>query len=224
MKTDYELKDIHPEDISDLLVKVERSFKIKFEDKELMHLSTFGELCDQIINKIQLYNSDDCTSQQAFYKLRDAISSTLQIDKKTISTNFPLADLLPRKSRHLATKKLEETLGFELNILRPPHWITITLTILLFASLIGIFFYWQIGLFGLLLSIAGFWLAGKIGNELDLQTVGQVVEKMKRENYLKSRRNPNTFNKNEIEQILIDWFSNEFDLDKSKLTREATFV
>lgn len=222
--TDYELKDIDSEDISDLLVKVEKSFNIKFGDKELMHISTFGELCDQIINKIQLYNSDDCTSQQTFYKLRDAISSTLQIDKKTISTNFPLADLLPRKSRNLATKKLEETLSFELNILRPPHWITITLTILLFASLVGIFFHWQIGLFGLLLSIAGFWLAGKIGNELDLQTVGQVVEKMKRENYLKTRRNPNTFNKNEIEQILIDWFVNEFDLDKSKLTREATFV
>ena len=51
--TDYELKDIDSEDISDLLVKVEKSFNIKFGDKELMHISTFGELCDQIINKIQ---------------------------------------------------------------------------------------------------------------------------------------------------------------------------
>jgi hypothetical protein len=91
-----------------------------------------------------------------------------------------------------------------------------TLAILFLASLIGIFFNWQIGLIGIVFSIAGLWLANKIGNELDLQTVGQVAEKMTRENYLKSRRNPKTFNKNEIEKVLTDWFSNDLDLDKSK--------
>jgi|SRR5690606_30403182 len=222
--TDYELKNIDPDDISDLLVKVEKSFDIKFGDTELMHISTFGELCDHIANKIQLDNSDDCTSQQAFYKLRDTILSTLQIDNKTISTNYSLADLLPRESRRSRTKKLEKQLGFKLNILRPPHWVTGTLVIILLASLVGLFFNWQIGLSGLVFSIAGFWFANKIGNELDLQTVGQVAEKMTRENYLKSRRNPKTFNKNEIEKVLTDWFSNDLDLDKNKLTREAKFV
>ncbi|WP_237488026.1 acyl carrier protein, partial [Hufsiella arboris] len=214
MTTDYELKNIDPDDISDLLVKVEKSFDIKFGNTELMHISTFGELCDHIANKIQLDNSDDCTTQQAFYKLRDTISSTLQIDNKTISTNSSLADLLPRQSRRASTKKLEKQLGFKLNILRPPHWVTGTLVIILLASLVGLFFNWQIGLSGLLFSIAGCWFANKIGNEFDLQTVGQVAEKMTRENYLKSRRNPKTFNKNEIEKVLTDWFSSDFDLDK----------
>src|SRR5690606_26918969 len=114
--TDYELKNIDPDDISDLLVKVEKSFDIKFGDTELMQILTFGELCDHIANKIQLDNSDDCTSQQAFYKLRDAISSTLQIDNKAISINFSLEDLLPRQIRRSRTKKIEEYLGFKLNI------------------------------------------------------------------------------------------------------------
>lgn len=222
--TDYELKNIDPDDISDLLVKVEKSFDIKFGDTELMHISTFGELCDHIANKIQLDNSDDCTSQQAFYKLRNAISLTLQIDNKTISTNFSLADILPRQSRRSRTKKLEEHLDFKLNILRPPHWVKGTLVIIVLASLVGFFFNWQIGLLGIVFSIAGFWFANKIGNELDLQTVGQVAEKMTRENYLKSRRNPKTFNKKEIEKVLTDWFSNDLDLDKNKLTRETKFV
>lgn len=222
--TDYELKNIDPDDISDLLVKVEKSFDIKFGDTELMHISTFGELCDHIANKIQLDNSDDCTSQQAFYKLRDAISLTLQIDNKSISTNFSLADILPRQSRRSRTRKIEEQLGFKLNILRPPHWVTGTLAVILLASLVGLFFNWQIGLLGLAFSIAGLWLASKIGNELDLQTVGQVAEKMTRENYLKSRRNSKSFNKNEIEKVLTDWFSNDLNLDKSKLTRDAKFV
>lgn len=222
--TDYELKNIDSDDFSDLLVKVEKSFDIKFGDTELIHISTFGELCDHIANKIQLDNSDDCTSQQAFYKLRDAISLTLQIDNKTISTNFLLTDILPRESRRSRTRKLEEQLGFKLNILRPPHWVTGTIGIIFLASFVGLFFKWQLGLLGLSFSIAGLWLANKIGNELALQTVGQVAKKMARENYLKSRRNSNTFNKNEIEKVLIDWFSNDLGLDKNKLTKDAKFV
>ena len=222
--TDYELKDIDSEDIEDLLVKVETSFDIKFVGDELAHITTFGQLCDHITNKIQLDNSDDCTSQQAFYRLRDAISSTLQIDSKTISTNFSLNDILPKQTRRSRTKKLEKHLGFKINILRPPHWVTGTLAIILLASLVGLFFNWQIGLLGLVVSIAGLWFANKIGVELDLQTVGQVAEKMTREHYLKSRRNPKTFNKKEIEKVLTDWFSNYFDIDKSKLTKDAKFV
>lgn len=224
MITDYELKNIDSEDIEDLLVKVETSFDIKFVGNELVHITTFGQLCDHIANKIQLVNSDDCTSQQAFYKLRDAISSTLQIENKTISTDFLFADLLPRQSRRSRIREFEKHLGFKLNILRPPHWVTGTLVVSLLVSLVGLFFNWQIGLLGLVFSIAGLWFANKIGNELDLQTVGQVAKKMTRENYLKSRRNPKTFNKNEIEKVLTDWFSNDLYLDKSKLTREAKFV
>jgi hypothetical protein len=222
--TDYELKNIDPEDIEDLLVKVETSFDIKFVGDELVHITTFGQLCDHVANKIQLDNSNDCTSQQAFYKLRHAISTTFQIDNKTFSTEFSLTDFLPRQSRRSRTKKLENHLGFKLNILRPPHWVTGTLAIILLISLIGLFFNWQIGLSGLVFSFAGLWFSNRLGNELDLQTVGQVAEKMTRENYLKSRRNPKTFNKSEIEKVLTDWFSEAFDLEKNKLTRDTELV
>lgn len=143
---DYELKDIHSEDIEDLLIKVEASFDIKFGDTELMHITTFGQLCGHIADKIQLDNSNDCTSQQAFYKLRDAISTTLQIDNQVISTDSSLADLLPRQSRRSKTKKLEKYLGFKLNILRPSYWVVRTFLILFLASSVGLLFNWQIGL------------------------------------------------------------------------------
>lgn len=220
---EYELKNCDPEDISDFLVKVETSFDIKFVGDELIHITTFGQLCDHITNKIQLDNSDDCTSQQAFYKLRDAISSTLQIDSKTISIDFLLIDILPKQNRRSRIKKLEKHLGFKINILRPPHWVIGTLATIFLASLVRLFFNWQIGLSGLLLSVVGLWFANKTGNELDLQTVGEVAEKMTRENYLKSRRNPKTFNKREIEKVLTEWFRYDFDINKSKLTREAKF-
>lgn len=224
MKTDYELKNIDSEDIDNLLAKVESSFDIKFVGDELVRITTFGQLCDHITNKIQLDNSEDCTSQQAFYKLRDAISKTLQIDSKTITIDFPITDLLPRKNRRSKIKIMEAHLGFKLNILRPPYWLTRILVIVFLASIVGLFFNWKIGISGLAFAVTGLWLANKIGNELDLQTLGQIAEKMTRENYLKSRRNPNSFNKNEIEKVLTDLFSNDLDLDKSKLTRDAKFV
>jgi acyl carrier protein len=222
--TDYELKNIDSEDIDDLLVKMEKSFGIEFSVNELTYISTFGQLCDHVSNKIKLANVNDCTSQQAFYKLCNAISTEFQIDKNTISTNFLLVNVLPRHSRRLRTKKIEKNLGFKLNILRPPHWVTVMITFLLITSFVGLFINWRIGLLVFVFSIILLWFAGKIGNELDLQTVGQVAEKMTRENYLKSRRNTKSFNKSEIEKVLIDWFSNDLDLDKSKLTREAKFV
>lgn len=220
---EYELINTGPEEIEDLLKKVETSFSIRFFDNELTHVTTFGQLCDHITNKIQLDNAEDCTSQQAFYKLRDAISTLFQIDNKTISPGFPLREILPRQARRLRIAMLEKHLRFKLNILRPPHWLTITLAIILLASMIGLFVNWQIGLSALLFSIGGLWFADKIGNELDLETIGQVAEKIKRENYLKSRRNPNTYNKKEIGKVLMDMFSNDLGLDKSKLNGEAAF-
>ncbi|MCU0350423.1 MAG: hypothetical protein MUF43_06265 [Flavobacterium sp.] len=218
---DFELKNIDSEDIEDLLVKVETSFNIQFVGNELAYITTFGQLCNHITNKIQLDHSNDCTSQQAFYKLREAISSTLQINNKTISTDSTLVDLFPRKSRRSRIKKLEEHLGFKINILSPPSWLVAPLLIIFLVSIFGLFFSQQIGFLGIGFSIAGFWIAHKIGNELDLQTVGQVAEKMTREHYLKSRRNPQTFNKKEVERLLTEWFSDDLDLDKSQFTREA---
>ena len=64
-------------------------------------------------------------------------------------------------------------------------------------------------------------VVNKIGNELDLQTVGQVAEKMTSAHYLKSRRDMNTFNKNEIEKVLVGLFGRYFEIGRSKLTKDA---
>ena len=54
-------------------------------------------------------------------------------------------------------------------------------------------------------------------------TFGELAVKMTRNNYLKSRRNSNSINKNEIENILTAWFIDDFDLDETKLNRQSQF-
>src|SRR3990170_6216426 len=104
--TDCELRNVDPEDVEDLLVEIATSFNIRFVGKELVHIKTFGQFCDHITDKIQLVDSDTCTSQQAFYKLRNAIVSTLHIDRTAITTDLLLIDFLPRQTRRSRTKKL----------------------------------------------------------------------------------------------------------------------
>jgi divalent metal cation (Fe/Co/Zn/Cd) transporter len=222
--TDEELKSTDPEDIEYLLLKVESSLGIKLVENELGHIKTFGEFCDYIADKIQLNNSNDCTTQQAFYKLRSAVETTLQLDRNEIIPNLELTELLPRKNRKTLVKNLESKLDFRLDILSPPDWIVSTLVVLLLCSLVGLFIKWQFGLLGLVISIFGFWISAKLGNELNFQTLGQIAEKMTRDNYLKARRNSKTFNKYEIEKVLTDLFATDLALDKSLLTRDSTFA
>lgn len=224
MKKVYELRNIDSLDITDLLFKVEKSFDITFANNELMHISNFGEFCDHITNKIELVNSEDCTSQQAFYKLRNAISTTLQIDSKIITTDLLISRILSKNNRRLKIAEIENHLGFQLNLLRPPHWVTTTLFIIFLMSFVGLFFDWKYTLLGLIISLGGFRIANKFGNEFDVPTIGSLVQKMARENYLKSRRDSDTINKKEIEKLLIEWFSLELGIDRVALTREAAFV
>lgn len=224
MQEDYTLQNTDPEDIEDLLIKVETSFDIKFVENELAHIKTFGEMCDHITNKIQLESFNDCTTQQAFYKLRDGIAAISSYKNLDLKIDTKLFNVFPRKSRKMQIQELEEHLDMKLNLLSPPSWVTITLVILLFGSIGMLFFKFLWGVSGVLISMIGFNISAKIGNELDIQTIGELAQKITRDNYLKTRRKPNTFNRNEIENILRDLFAKELCLDKSTLTRDATFA
>jgi hypothetical protein len=222
--TTIELKNIDSEDISDVLRKVEKSFGFQFGDTELQDVKTFGELCDIITSKVQGDNSDDCTTQQAFYKLRDAIAATLCIDKGSLTVDTKLQELFPRRQRRRQIKAVERLLGFKTKVLRPKHWLTTTLALILIASLVGLFISWQAGLAGLVFSFAALSISNKLGNEFDVTTVGQLAEKITRENYRQVRRNPTTVNQKEVAKKVKELFMTDLDLKEELLTRQATFV
>lgn len=220
----HELKNSDPGDIDDLLGKVETSFDMHFADNELAHIETFGELCDHIANKIQLINSNECTTQQAFYKIREAISNILKSDKSTIDTKTSLSIIFPKQTRKRQIRELYKELNINLNLLRPHHFFTSILIAALLISLLVIFFDWKFGLSIFGATIIASIISARLGNELGELTVGDIAKQITREHYTLIRRNPNTFNKNEIEGILKDMFAHGLGLDKSELRRDATFI
>jgi hypothetical protein len=218
-----ELKNIDPEDISDVLLKIEKSFDFKFGNNELKDIKTFGELCDVIVKKLPCANVNDCTSQQGFYKLRNALAKTLQIDRGSISLDTDLHEIFPRRHRGRQISVLESELGLRLNLLRPKGWITNSLVLMLLGSVVSVFINWQAGIAGLVFSISGLIFSNKLGKELNQQKLGELAAKISRENYLAVRRNPSTFNRSEVVRTVTELFSKDLALDRSLLTRETTF-
>src|SRR5690349_9194542 len=87
-KTDdaYKLENVDVEDLSDVLLQIEKRFQIRFSDTAFKDAKTFGDICDVVQNNITLPHVDDCTTQQAFYKVRKAL---------TVSCNMPTSGIEP---------------------------------------------------------------------------------------------------------------------------------
>ena len=219
---DIKLENIDPEDIGDILVRLEKSFGIKYSDTAFKKAKTFGDICEVIERYINLEHQDTCTTQQAFYKVRNAISQTLQIDERSIGLATELKDLFPRKYRRRNIKRLQQQLGIKLDILRMKEWLIWTVFAGFVFSFIAFFFDWRIALSG----IAFFCLFSKAASlsskELEILTVQQLTEKIARDNYLAVRRKKGTINNNEVFKIIQDTFSADLGLDKSLLTKDAS--
>ena len=214
------MEDYSSEDVEDLLLKIEDSLNIEFKDNELAHIRTLGELCDYIVNKMELEQKDDCTSQQAFYKLRQATSASLGVNSKDILPHTELTGILPRKNRRKNVRKIESILGFNLPILHPPEFVTLSLAFLLLVSIVAMFFNAVAGIAGIVFIIATTKIANKYGKELKAKTIREVVELMTRERYIHARRYSNTYNRNEIENVVFDMFRHHLLIDEAELTRD----
>ena len=106
---------------------------------------------DVIEDKIQLDIIDDCTSQQAFNKLRIVINRTQRIGN--INPDTDLTEVFPRHNRRQAVKEVENALGFRIKILRAKYWISASLVLIFILSFIALFFDWRIGLTGIVFAL-----------------------------------------------------------------------
>jgi len=215
------LNNVDPEELGDVLVKIERSFNIRLDEASCKDAKTFGRLCDIVVDKVKQTNNESCTTQQAFYKIRNAINSAISAPKELIKPQTRLEDLFPRDTRISIIAEIEKEMGFQLNLLQPKQGIVNVFTAVLLASLLCLFFNPVIGCAGLFIAVAGLALAGKFGKELKVKTLGDLAEKVAREHYLKCRRNASTVNRAEIAQKVKELFVKDLYLEPSVLTRDA---
>lgn len=218
------LHNIDPEDIDDVLLKIQRSFDIRFEQEDLDHVKTFGNLCDAVVKKLKHRHSDNyCTTQHAFYMLRNAINVSVDVNKEFVKPQTKLNDIFPRDTRLQVIAEVENEMGFKMNLLKPKPAIVFIFSLILGASFIGFFFFPVIAGIGAVLAIAGLVLAGKFGKEMPVKTLGDLAEKISREHYRNCRRNANTVNRHEIAEKVKQLFTHELYLEPQVVRRGAKF-
>ena len=219
---DIKLDNIDPEDFGDTLLKLENSFGVKFADNSMKDAKTFGDICDIIENQINFTNKDDCTTQQAFYKVRNAIRLTQNYDERNIEPQIKLADIFPRSNRRQKVKAFQQSLGITVNFLTIKNWLGWTLALCFLFSLIAFFFNWLIAISGLTFFTLATWTAYKFSKELSIFTVAELTEKISREHYSQARRHSGTVNRNEIVKTIQDVFIADHLLDRDHLTKDAS--
>lgn len=215
--TPSKLDDDHYEDIHYLITDVENEFDLKFSNDDFKEAASLGELLDIISNKIPLNESENCTTQQAFYKIRAAFKNIDDVNHLTPNTSLEL--LLPKKRRLSKVKELERDLGVKLRILSPPGVIASIIWVAVFVSLAGLMYDWRMFLPYFLLIVAIGKVAYRFGKELDLETISDLATKLTTDHYLASRRDPATINKKEFSQVLMNRLNKNYDEDQ-RLSRE----
>ena len=219
----YKFDNADLENIEDLIPSIEKMYKINFKENELAELANFDEFCEKIVAKINLENVDNCTTQQAFYKLRKSIVDLGIAEKNELNTETKLKEIFPRKNRRKIVKSLEKNIGFELNLINPPQIISISLFILILVSIVFLFINFKIAILGIIISVLGFKLAYRFGKEIEMNSIRELVEKITTENYLNVRSDKNTINRKELKNVMTDWFADNLGIEKSEL-KQATFI
>ena len=220
---DIKLDEFEGEDIFDIVVKLEKSFAINFDKDAFLNVKTFGDLCDVVDGYIKYDNKDDCTKQQAFYKIRTAIIEVQLIDKRVITLNSNLVHLFPRQNRRKQVKAFQKQLGVNIKFLTYPGWLALTLIVGLLASFIAFFFDWKIAVSGIAFFTVALTVAERLGKDLELKTVKELTEKAAKEHYVDMRSSKLTVNRNEILDTIKEAFMDGLAMDKDQLTRNAKF-
>ena len=136
---DFKLDNIDPEDFGDTLLKLEKSFGTKFAYNSFKDAKTFGDISNIIESQINLTHKNDCTTQQAFYKVRKAIGLTQTFDERNIEPQTKLEIIFPRSNRRQNVKQFQQALGFSVDILSMKTWLGWTIAIGFILSLIAFF-------------------------------------------------------------------------------------
>jgi hypothetical protein len=219
------LDNIDPLDIDHFIMEVEESFQIKIIDDEFK-VNTFGEFVDYVESKLKqkyFVNDKNCTSQFLFYRIRNKIINS-KFSKENINPETELKKVIGLKNRKKKILEIQNQLGFKIDALRTPYIIPISILTVFVFLIINLFFQ-MVSTELLLIGFGIFLLLIFISNPLTLifkdKTLGQLIKRIERENYLFSQKEQTKYNPNEIETNLKDFFVDYFDFKNLKITRDT---
>ena len=209
------------DNIDDIVKFVETSYELEFGRFDFKDVGTFGEFCDKVLSRIKLQDSDDSTNGQASLKLKESIKKVRGIKNLQVESNTELTEIFPRKSRRREILDIEKMLDVKLNAFELTRFALVAN--LIFALIVGFLFFidWKYGLVGLIILIIIFWTFEKTTTNFKDKTFGELAERMTLYNYVKSRQDPTTINRKEIEDKIKKLFIENWNLKEGDIERET---
>lgn len=209
------LSDFDSLDVNDVIISIERSFNISFEENDFIQIKTYGQLEDYVLSRIKGKETNDCTSQQAFYKLRKILVKEFNIPYNKIKLDTKLEEIFPKKERKNNILMLKKLLKSENEILTFSTGKFIILAIIFISAIYLLFTNF---FYGIVLFIIGKILSEELKkNKFLYRDLREFSNKLVINNYKNSRRNSATYNPKEVKDIIKDIFSDSLQIEKSKI-------
>lgn len=219
--SEEKLSDNDPEDVCDCILEVFESFgRDNFPMDGQIEIATLGDLYEYVEKRLNGKHSPDCTTQQAFYKLRSAIAEVLQIDKNTITPSSSLAALFPSKNRWKKMREVQQLMGIKTKLVEMSNWLFTVFVVMFLGSIVLFFFSWIYALitFGTLLLLQR--IASIFNNKLCYPTLREASEYLMIFEYAAVRRNSDTVNLQEVQHVVNNVFIRKLAIEEKHLTAE----
>jgi len=202
-------ENICHDDYPGILQKMEYSFGVHFNNRDLEGVSTFGSLCDIVTGKLVSGSVEDRTTQQAYYKICSAIAITQPIDRASVTPDSRLEVFFPLAGRRRKIKAFQKALGVEFDLLTVRDSMEWAILFSAAATMIAPFFSWLLAVTCLASTIIIGLLAMTFGRKLKFGSVQQLSEEIAREHYSKASPHAATVDKNEVSVMLEQLLGNE---------------
>ncbi|MEN6459348.1 MAG: hypothetical protein ABFC63_10505 [Thermoguttaceae bacterium] len=223
-------------ELVELVLDVEDTFGFSIADEDTASLTTVGKLYDYVLAHRFREKQDACLTSIAFYKVRRALMSVLDLPRDAVRVSTDLAAIFPRRRRR-TWRAIERATGCRLPFLRRPPWVVRLATV---AALgLGFAVPYSLGLkplgggvlVGLLSAFASAfplaWVTELLAVRLppDVATVGQLAKAIVARNYqplvAESRQSANDA---EVWDTLRRIVAEQFGIRPDQVTRETSFV
>jgi len=190
------------EQLAGVITKVNSSLNVNL-DVEDFKAANYSEssLQDILVSKVADELRGEWTTDMAFHKLRTAISKIRGTSPASITQDTELAQIFPKPGRKAQMKKLDEAMGFPLDILKPNSAVYGILIFLFFACIpFGIGMDWFFSGIAMLVIALLLFILGKTGSDFKMKTVGHLADHLAWKNYLKQKKGASAFSDDEIKR------------------------
>jgi acyl carrier protein len=221
----------------ELIIEFEKVFGIEIPDADAEKLTTVGSVYDYVYNRVQSEQTNRCTTQIVFYRLRKYCTPRFNIAREEFTPLIELNSIFPFKNRREEYKAFSNSIQLETPELTLSNRLDSllnnigTLLIgggLLVALILTIFFHYSNWLF--LLPVIGFGITIIVSTLLNPSRiyinpgkVGDFSYKLVALNYT-LLSDKNKFNKQEIIAVINQVIIDKIGVDIEELSPEKSFT